>query len=111
METSAKILTDMHKLGLQTINIYNHIPHSMRTPNKIFGKKDLRLGHYVHYGDKVLQIINSMTEKKILEIKTTQGEGNDNTPIEDKTKLSSTKHKYNTTLAHTTSATSQLSQN
>lgn len=74
METSAKILTDMHKLGLQTINIYNHIPHSMRNPHKIFGKKDLRLGNFVHYGDKVLQIINSMTERKILEIMTTQGE-------------------------------------
>jgi hypothetical protein len=84
METSAKILTDMHKLGLQTINIYNHIPHSMRTPHKIFGKKDLRLNHYVHYGDKVLQIINSLTEKKIFEIVTAQGKGNDNTTSVDK---------------------------
>ena len=69
MKTAKHILADMHQMGLHTIDIYNELPHDMRTPNKIFGKKDIRLGHYVHYGQSVLDIINTLTENKLLELK------------------------------------------
>ena len=73
MRTSDKIIDDMHQLGLNTLNVYQNIPQGMRNPKMIFGRNDLRRGHFVHYGQRILDMINDMTESKILELMTNQG--------------------------------------
>ena len=48
-------------------------PQGMRNPKMIFKRNDLRQGHFVHYGQRILDMINDMTESKILELMTNQG--------------------------------------
>ena len=68
MKSSAKLLNDLEKKGYNTINVYEELPKDRRTPQKIFGHRDFTTQRYVHYGPYVINTINMLTERKIMDI-------------------------------------------
>ena len=68
MHSSSKLLNNLEKTGFNTINVFEEIPLNMRTPQQIFGYRDFKQQKYVHYGPYIINVINTLAVKKIMDL-------------------------------------------